>query len=51
MANMSYCKFRNTLEDLRDCYDAINDEIKEEEFEAKKQLIELCKIIAEEAEI
>ena len=26
MANMSYCRFRNTLSDLRDCIDALNDE-------------------------
>ena len=25
MANMSYCRFNNTLSDLRDCEDHLND--------------------------
>lgn len=48
MANMSYCRFRNTLNDLRDCYynmDGLNDT---EEIRARKQLVELCKDIIDE---
>lgn len=52
MANMSYCRFQNTLLDLRDCYDAINsaeaddEKLSEEELKAKKRLLMLCKTIA-----
>lgn len=50
--NMSYCRFRNTLEDLRDCYDSIDDteDLSLEEEKARKRLIELCKQIAAEFE-
>ena len=55
MANMSYCRFHNTLSDLNDCESALNAfinddentiESKEERHKAKK-LIELCQYIAE----
>lgn len=46
MSNMSYCRFRNTLIDLEDCYDNINDNLEGDEEEARKQLIELCCDIA-----
>lgn len=47
MSNMSYCRFRNTLADLEDCYEHIDDyDLSDEEKEAKKQLIELCTTIA-----
>ena len=47
MGNMSYCRFRNTLSDLRDCYDNM-DEIPDdpEEARARKGLIRLCMNIA-----
>lgn len=48
---MSYCRFRNTLSDLEDCYEHIDDEdLDEEEKEARKQMIELCKNIASDYE-
>lgn len=55
MANMSYCRFRNTLSDLNDCESALdsfinNDEntiSSEEERSKAKKLIELCVYIAE----
>lgn len=52
MANMSYCRFQNTLQDLRDCYYNLDDieDMDEEELEARKQLIQLCKDIAEDYE-
>ena len=25
MSNMSYCRFQNTVQDLQDCYDNIDD--------------------------
>lgn len=53
MANMSYCRFTNTLQDLRDCVQALEDvdgnideiESKEEQAAARK-LIKLCVLIA-----
>lgn len=49
MSNMSYCRFRNTLPDLKDCYEHMEDEdLGDEEEEGKIQIIELCKKIAEE---
>lgn len=48
MGNMSYCRFRNTLNDLRDCYDNMDDVESDEEKQAKKRMIELCRTIVEE---
>ena len=48
MANMSYCRFRNTLQDLRDCYYNMSDSLTGAEFHAREGLIELCKSIGEE---
>lgn len=50
MGNMSYCRFRNTLPDLRDCYENIDDieNANEDELRARKNLIKLCVEIAEE---
>tara|TARA_B110000908_G_C10215759_1_gene432715 strand:+ start:742 stop:957 length:216 start_codon:yes stop_codon:yes gene_type:complete len=53
MGNMSYCRFENTLADLRDCEEAlgnINDEVTEMsscEKDALIELIELCKTITD----
>jgi len=51
-SNMSYVKFENTLEDLRDCYDTLQDsseiaDLSESERKYAKKLIELCKDIVE----
>lgn len=47
--NMSYCRFENTLRDLRDCFDAMNeddmDDLSQYEAEAKDKLIALCRTI------
>jgi hypothetical protein len=52
MSNMSYCRFRNTLGDLRDCYDHIHDRLisgsHDSEHAAREQLVELCGKILEE---
>jgi hypothetical protein len=48
MANMSYCRFRNTLQDLRDCYYNMNGSLTGEEFYSREALVELCKSIGEE---
>jgi len=50
MANMSYCRFRNTLQDLTDCYDNMTDSLDRDELRARLDLIELCKQITEDYE-
>lgn len=53
MGNMSYCRFENTLNDLRDCEEAlenIHDEVTEMssyEKNAVVELVELCKTITD----
>ncbi len=37
MGNMSYCRFENTLGDLQDCYDNIDDpDLSESEKRARR---------------
>ncbi|MCA1800577.1 MAG: hypothetical protein LC687_04065 [Actinobacteria bacterium] len=49
MANMSYCRFENTLADLRDCIENFeDDQLSTSEFNAREEMIELCMEIAEE---
>ena len=49
MANMSYCRFQNTLRDLQDCHDNMDsDDLSESEFYARRHMIELCMSIATE---
>ena len=44
---MSYCRFENTLRDLRDCYNNMgNGDLSKSEFYARKQMIEMCINIA-----
>lgn len=45
---MSYCRFQNTLPDLRDCEEAMENmsDMSDEEKRAKKRLINLCIDIA-----
>lgn len=53
MSNMSYCVFRNTLEDLRDCQEKLNHisslenfrEEDPEEYNAAVRLVRLCESI------
>ncbi len=48
MANMSYCRFHNTLQALRDCKEALEEgglpkiTKNEEEYWAMQHLIQLC---------
>ena len=54
--NMSYCRFRNTLGDLDDCYDVLlekgvagaKQDADPEEQRAIQLLIKMCKHIAED---
>jgi len=43
MANMSYCRFQNTLADLRDCADNFDDAQSDDEKKARERLIKLCR--------
>lgn len=42
MANMSYCRFRNTYNDMMDCIDAIydNEALSDDEFIACQNMFE-----------
>ena len=52
MSNMSYCRFENTLLDLRDCRDALIsidgdlDQLSDTEKRAAQRLIDVCRDIA-----
>lgn len=49
MSNMGYCRFQNTLSDLRDCEEHMDDDdLHEEEAAARRRLIKLCVRIAEQ---
>ena len=50
MGNMSYCRFQNTLGDLRDCYEALQhgDKLSKDELRARNELVRLCAEITEE---
>jgi len=52
MANMSYCRFENTLSDLEDCYFHMDevDDLNEREIKARVKLIKLCRNIASDYE-
>lgn len=48
---MSYCRFRNTLSDLKDCFNNLPDEnLSREEAEAFAELILLVNDISEQYE-
>ena len=55
MANMSYCRFHNTLADLYDCVNALEDFLdndenvisSDDERRKAKKLIELCHEVAD----
>lgn len=52
MTNMSYCRFRNTLEDFRDCITNLEDhELSEEEALARYQMIKSIAALAERYDI
>ena len=51
MANMSYCRFQNTYNDLIDCsVNLFDEDMSDNEKMARKSLIELCKEIVEHFE-
>jgi|GEM_PF-1332661 len=50
MANMSYCKFQNTLQDMRDCYEALQsgEILSRDEHSAMEMLVDICDRISGE---
>ena len=56
MANMSYCRFQNTLKALRDCRDALGElndfekELSSDEANAAKKLLKICRELADDYE-
>ncbi len=48
MSNASYCRFRNTLGDLRDCYEEIFEDLEDEEEQARSRLVRLCRKIVDD---
>ena len=47
MVNMSYCRFENTVGDLEDCYDHMDDgDLSKFEEQARERLIKICVDIA-----
>jgi hypothetical protein len=50
MANMSYCRFQNTLPDLIDCQEHMHDEVSKHEERARNELIATCVEILESLE-
>jgi len=47
MANMSYCRFENTLSDLLDCFNNMDSgDLSAREFAKRKQMIKVCMSIA-----
>ena len=47
MGNMSYCKFQNTVSDLKNCYESMQDsDLDSYEEKARKKIIDLCVDIA-----
>ena len=50
MSNMSYCRFENTYNDLKDCWEFWDDAESESEKKFKEKLAILCKRIANNTE-
>jgi len=50
MGNMSYCRFQNTLHDMRDCYEALQsgETLSRDEHSAMEMLVEICDRISGE---
>ena len=51
MSNMSYCRFTNTLNDLRDCNENLFEPVSPSEAKARLALVKLCIEIANSLEL
>ena len=49
MANMSYCRFENTLRDLQDCKEAMSNDLDLSKSEQRSfvRMVKMCRDIAE----
>ncbi len=47
MANMGYCRFENTVRDLEDCYNHLDDDLEGMEKANRLALVKLCEQIIE----
>lgn len=45
---MSYCRFQNTVSDLRDCYDNFDNDLYDREFQARQEILNIAKSIVED---
>lgn len=51
MANMSYCQFHNTLQDLLQCEDNLfSNDLSEDEKQARDRLIKVCRRIVDDVD-
>lgn len=48
MPNMSYCRFENTYNALKDCYYNLNNVLSDRESNFREQLVSLCQDILDE---
>lgn len=49
MANMPHCRFYNTVADLRDCYDHMDEHLDSlAEIRARAALIKLCQRVVDD---
>jgi hypothetical protein len=53
MSNMSYCRFQNTLDDMRDCLDALSEmddlsELSVDERNAAIRMVEVAQGLADD---
>jgi len=52
MSNMSYCRFENTVSNLVDCRDHINDDsLSDDEERAKVRLLTICEDILDSVDM
>lgn len=42
MGNMDYCRFQNTIQDLKDCYYHFDDDLDPKEKKARDKMVRLC---------
>ena len=42
MTSMSYCRWRNTLEELRACDDCLNEQLEPEEADARAKVLQIA---------
>jgi ferredoxin len=48
MANMSYCRFENTLNDLEDCAEHLHEPESKTEIACRDKMVETCRCIVDD---